>query len=344
MKREDIFYKAMQRRDPRFDGKFFVGVKTTGIFCRPICPARPKRENVEFFKTAEQAQLAGYRACLRCRPEVAQDSSAWMGKSAVVKRAVRLLQENHKAAFNEDTFAELLGVSARHLRRLFNDELGKTAKQVFFDQRLNHALSLIQHTEKPISEIAFAAGFQSIRRFNDSFKARFKQAPQKIRKIKGAKMKSESFQYIFQSEIGPLHFVASEKGLQGIFWKKQLAPLVKSSSEHPVLKQAVKEVQEYLSGKRKKFEVSLDIQGTEFQMRVWKQLQQIPYGKTVSYSDIAKGIKNEKAVRAVGTANGRNPLSLIVPCHRVIAADGTLGGYAGGLSIKTKLLKIEQGD
>jgi methylated-DNA-[protein]-cysteine S-methyltransferase len=148
------------------------------------------------------------------------------------------------------------------------------------------------------------------------------------------------------SKIGPLYLVASEKGLQGVFWKKQSAAMAKSlkgtSAEIKILMQAVKELQEYFNGVRTKFELPLDFSGTEFQEQVWNQLRKIPYGKTYSYKDIAGQIKNSKAFRAVGTANGRNPLSIVIPCHRVIASNGTLGGYAGGLNIKTRLLNLEQ--
>lgn len=176
-KRDDVYYQAMLARDPRFDGKFFVGVKTTGIYCRPICPARPKRENVEFFANHVAAERAGYRPCLRCRPESAPRSPAWIGKSATVQRAVRSLQNLNDAKFNEDRFADGFGVTARHLRRLFVDEIGKTPKQLFFETRLNLARKMILETRLPISEIAFASGFRSIRRFNDAFKDRFKKSP-----------------------------------------------------------------------------------------------------------------------------------------------------------------------
>src|ERR1700733_6034976 len=121
MKQDEIFYQAMKTRDRRFDGKFFIGVKTTGIYCRPICPARPKRENVEFFANAHFAQKAGYRPCLRCRPEAAPQSPAWIGTSAIVHRALRKIRDNETLELNEDQFAQAFGVSARHLRRLFID-------------------------------------------------------------------------------------------------------------------------------------------------------------------------------------------------------------------------------
>src|ERR1700759_2903429 len=142
----ETFYQAVLARDRRFDGKFFVGVKTTGIYCRPVCPARPKRENVEFFPSAALAEKAGYRPCMRCRPESAPLSPAWIGKSAVVQRAVKVLNARDAIEFDEDRFAEQFGVSARHLRRLFAEELGKTPKQLAFENRLNLARKLIAET------------------------------------------------------------------------------------------------------------------------------------------------------------------------------------------------------
>ncbi|MDR3477849.1 MAG: Ada metal-binding domain-containing protein [Gammaproteobacteria bacterium] len=184
MKQEDIYYQAMLARDYRFDGKFFVGVKTTGIYCRPICPAKPKRENVEFFSSHIDAEKAGFRPCMRCRPESAPQSPAWIGKSAVVRRAVKILNSQDTIEFNEDQFAEQFGVTARHLRRLFAEEIGKTPKQLFFENRLNLARKLLIETALPITEVAFSSGFSSIRRFNDAFKDRFKKSPGDTRRTK----------------------------------------------------------------------------------------------------------------------------------------------------------------
>lgn len=147
-------------------------------------------------------------------------------------------------------------------------------------------------------------------------------------------------------KIGPLYLVADGETLVGIFWKPQASPLLKTlggkTAEEKFLKRAVAQIEEYLSGERSSFDLPLALEGTEFQKLVWNELQKIPYGETISYRELARRIKNEKAIRAVGTANGRNPVSLIVPCHRVIASDGTLGGYAGGLPIKTMLLELEK--
>lgn len=182
MKRDDVYYAAMRARDYRFDGKFFVGVKTTGIYCRPVCPAQPKRQNVEFFANRLLAEKSGYRPCLRCRPEAAPLSPAWMGKSAIVNRALKMIHNFEALEFNEDRFAEIFGVSARHLRRVFVEEIGKTPKQIAAENRLNLARKLVVETTLPMSDIALAAGFQSIRRFNDAFKVRFERAPSLLRR------------------------------------------------------------------------------------------------------------------------------------------------------------------
>jgi AraC family transcriptional regulator of adaptative response / DNA-3-methyladenine glycosylase II len=178
------FYQALLARDHRFDGKFFVAVKTTGVYCRPICPARPKRENVEFFADAASAELAGYRPCLRCRPECAPLSPAWWGKKAVVQRALKLIARNEFHQTNEDSFARRLGMSARHLRRLFEEEIGQTPKQIADNNRLNFARKLIVETEMPIMTVSRTAGFLSLRRFNDAFQKRFRRAPSQLRKAR----------------------------------------------------------------------------------------------------------------------------------------------------------------
>jgi methylated-DNA-[protein]-cysteine S-methyltransferase len=156
----------------------------------------------------------------------------------------------------------------------------------------------------------------------------------------------DRLQYRFISSIGPLYLVASETGLQGIYWGKQNIPFTKklggTGKASIILGRAVAELEEYLAGKRKSFRIPLDFStGTPFQKKVWNQLRKIPHGKTVSYLDIAREIKHAKSSRAVGTANAKNPLCIIVPCHRVIASDGSLGGYSGGLKLKSKLLALE---
>lgn len=146
-------------------------------------------------------------------------------------------------------------------------------------------------------------------------------------------------QYLYSSAVGKIYLVTSEKGLAGLYWDKQSYPMLKEPDAF--LMNVIAELDEYLSGKRKTFTIKLDLKGTEFQKKVWKELQKIPYGSTCSYKDIARKISNEKAVRAVGTANGKNPVCIIVPCHRVITSSGELGGYSGGVHRKRGLLALE---
>jgi AraC family transcriptional regulator of adaptative response / DNA-3-methyladenine glycosylase II len=181
---DDSLYRAVVARDYRFDGKFVVGVKTTGVYCRPICPAKPKRENVEFFASPGAAERAGYRPCLRCRPECAPEGVGLHAGSETVRRGLQRIAANEFAGAGEEAFAARLGVTARHLRRMFVSELGQTPKQVADAHRLNFARKLVVETGLPLTRVAHAAGFGSLRRFNDAFLRRFGRNPSALRKGK----------------------------------------------------------------------------------------------------------------------------------------------------------------
>jgi AraC family transcriptional regulator of adaptative response / DNA-3-methyladenine glycosylase II len=183
MQQDEIFDKARRSRDARFDGRFFIGVRTTGIYCRPICPANsPKSENIRYYRTAAAAGEAGYRPCLRCRPECAPGTPAWAGTSTTVQRGLRLIAEG---AFNDgdvEGLATRLGVSGRHLRRLFTQHLGASPLAVAHTQRLHFAKQLIDQTSMPMTEIAIAAGYGSTRRFNDTFRKTYGKTPRDLRR------------------------------------------------------------------------------------------------------------------------------------------------------------------
>lgn len=180
----DVCYRAVQARDARFDGLFFTGVRTTRIFCRPVCPARtPLRRNVEFFANAAAAQAAGYRPCLRCRPEVSPDLPVWAGTSATVNRALRLIEEGALDDGSTADLAERLGVTDRHLRRLFLEHVGVPPVVVAQTRRTLFAKKLITETTLPFSEIAFAAGFASLRRFNEALRATYLRNPKELRRF-----------------------------------------------------------------------------------------------------------------------------------------------------------------
>jgi len=183
MSSNEIFERARLSRDSRFDGKFFVGVRTTGIYCRPICPANtPKSENVSFYRTAAAASEAGFRPCLRCRPECAPGTPAWAGTCTTVQRGLRLIAEGALDEGNVEALADRLGVTSRHLRRLFTKHLGASPLAVAHTQRLHFAKNLIDQTSLSMHDIAVAAGFGSTRRFNDTFRKTYGRTPRELRK------------------------------------------------------------------------------------------------------------------------------------------------------------------
>ena len=175
--------RARIARDPAYDGLFFTGVRTTGIYCRPVCPVRPaKSANVSFYPSAAAAERAGFRPCLRCRPETAPGSPAWRGAATTVGRAMRMIDEGSLDSSGVEELAERLGIGSRHLSRLFASHVGATPVQVAATKRVQRAKRLIDETSTPLAEIAFASGFGSLRRFNDAFKATYGRSPSSFRK------------------------------------------------------------------------------------------------------------------------------------------------------------------
>jgi AraC family transcriptional regulator of adaptative response / DNA-3-methyladenine glycosylase II len=183
MQQHEIYERARLSRDVRFDGQFFVGVRTTGIYCRPICPAvAPKSENVTFYPSAAAASEAGFRPCLRCRPECAPGTPAWNGTSTTVRRGLRLISSGALDDGSIEQLADRLGVTSRHLRRLFTQHLGASPLSVAHTQRLHFAKRLLDQTNLPMSHIALAAGFGSVRRFNDAFRKTYQRTPRELRR------------------------------------------------------------------------------------------------------------------------------------------------------------------
>lgn len=180
----EIWERARLARDPRFDGRFFIGVRTTGIYCRPICPANaPRSENVTYYPSAAAAAEAGYRPCLRCRPETAPGTPAWAGTSTTVQRGLRLIASGALENSSIEALSDRLGVTSRHLRRLFQDHLGASPQAVAHTQRLHFAKRLIDETRLPLAQVAQAAGYGSVRRFNDAFRNSYKKTPRELRKF-----------------------------------------------------------------------------------------------------------------------------------------------------------------
>ncbi len=182
---KQTLYKIVCARDKRYDGRFYCGVLTTGIYCRPICPARPKMENITFYRSATEAEKAGFRPCLRCRPDLAPHSVQWNGTAALVGRALTMISRGDADEGSLDHFADKLGISARHLRRLFEEHLGASPIEVAISKRLHLAHQLLKQSSLSVTDVAFASGYQSIRRFNEAFKAQFHATPSSVRQSAG---------------------------------------------------------------------------------------------------------------------------------------------------------------
>lgn len=335
-------YRALTEKDASFDGVFIVGVKTTGIFCRPVCPARlPKLENIEFFARSGDALFAGYRPCKRCRP-----LDHGIVRPEWVEQALRLIEENPKTRI-KDWQIRQAGLEPSRLRRWFQQNMGMTFHAYARGRRLGLAWNELRKGQD-VMETAMDHGFESTSGFREAFERVFGSAPSKP----GEKVLQMRW---IETPLGAMIAAADDKALCLLEFvdrrmmetqlktlqKRLRATLVPGGNE--VLSQVEAELNSYFQGELKEFKTPLHAPGTEFQMEVWDRLLKIPYGGTMSYSDLAKEIGRIDAQRAVGKANGDNRIAIIIPCHRVVKADGTLCGYGGGLWRKKRLLEIESG-
>lgn len=336
------YYEALVERKKDYVGIFFVGVKTTSIFCIATCRARkPKFENVEFYTTFKEALDNGYRPCKICKPtENANETPDY------VEAAIKMVKDNPKEKVKDYQLREK-DISPEQVRRWFKSNYGITFHAFQRMYRINCAYEELKSGKK-VTATAFENGYESLSGFGYTYKKLLGKSPHQ----------KESNAPILISRIttplGPMFACATDRGLCMLEFVdrrmletefKDLQRLLKAkiiigSNNH--LKQAKKEIKEYFAGKRKNFEVTLDHPGTDFQNQVWNGLLDIPYGETRTYQQQAQNIGNPKAIRAVGTANGCNRISIIVPCHRVIGKDGKLTGYGGGLPRKQWLLDHEK--
>jgi len=333
--------KAYLERDASYNGLFYLGVRTTGIFCRPICPARkPLPKNVEYFADANAALAAGFRACKRCRPLEQDDQPAW---------ATELLAEMERdpAARITDGDLRARGVDPATVRRFFRRRFGMTFQAFTRARRLSGALDQIRENGG-VDRAVFESGYDSHSGFRDAFTRTFGTPPTNYRDAKCVLLSW------MKSPLGPLVAGATDEGiclleftdrqaLDGQFAMIRTrfnAPVVPGSNGH--LEKLQAELTRYFAGTGRRFTVPLVYPGTPFQVRVWEQLLNIPYGATRSYEQLAIAIGDRKAVRAVGRANGLNRIAIVIPCHRVINKSGNLGGYAGGLRRKEFLLNLER--
>lgn len=332
----DAAWKAFEARDRASDGRFVIAVRTTGIYCKPSCPARhPRRENVEFFRTGTEALAAGYRACLRCKPdEIGRDREA-------VAKAVALIEQAEEPPLLTD-LAAAVGYAPHHFQRLFTRDMGVSPAAYARAIRAKRAQTHLEE-EKTVTEALYDAGYAAPSRFYADAKDRMGMTPSAWRD--GGR--GETIRYVVKdSPLGPLLIAATSKGIcrlsfdespDGLKRRFPNAQVVEDDGTMaPWAEAALAQVEHPTA-----HDLPIDVRGTAFQEKVWQQLRKIPLGETRSYADIAEAIGDPKATRAVGTANGANPVAILVPCHRVIRSDGSLGGYAGGLDRKIRLLEAE---
>ena len=329
--------------DPAYDGVFFTAVKTTGIFCRPACPARkPRPENVEFFATVREAMFAGYRPCKRCAPLTAPGTPPeWVTR--LIARLDVAPDVRIRAA---DLRAE--GIDPGRARRWFKTHYGMTFSAFCRARRLSGALATIRRGGS-VDDAVFESGYLSHSGFRDAFARAFGAPPGR-----GEAVDSVALAW-FESPLGPLIAGADDRGacLLEFSDRRMLETQLKTLARrlgrtlvpggHPVLDRLRTELDEYFAGTRRRFDVPIHAPGTPFQERVWRALLAIPFGELRSYEQIAVAIGAPKAVRAVGRANGMNRIAIVIPCHRVVGKDGAPTGYGGGIWRKQRLLDLERG-
>ncbi len=338
----EMMEHAFADRDGSFDGVFYFGVKTTGIFCRPSCPSRPKRENVEFFRTSTECLVAGYRPCKRCHPLDAQGSAPpW------VEELVLRIQTNPSIRLrSSDLLAS--GVTPERARRWFRDHYGLTFAEWCRNHRLACAFTRIQAGD-PLDDAGFEAGFESASGFRTAFVKNFGTAPGAARHSGRRVMVA-----IWDSPIGPLIAGAHDGGIclldyidrrtlsTGLESLRQKFRCALIPGTHPLLERLHVELTDYFEGRLAVFTVPAAPEGTSFQQKVWNELRRIPPGRTISYDELAVRIEQPSATRAVARANATNQICILIPCHRVIGKNGALSGYGGGVWRKRLLLKLEQ--
>lgn len=335
--------RAYRTRDESYDGVFYLGVRSTGIFCRPSCPARkPDPRNVQYYSTPREAIFAGFRPCKRCRPMSAAGSPpSWI--SGLFEKV-----EKDPTARYSDAFLRSINLDPARVRRYFHKNFGMTFQAYCRGRRLGKALEQIR-VGADLDDVALGNGYDSHSGFRDAFTRTFGNSP-------GRSRSADCIIVTWiESPLGPLIAGATAEGICMLeFTERRMletqfaslrryfkSAIVPGESKHT--KQLRQELDAFWAGRLKRFSVPVVYPGTEFQQRVWKELLKIPHGHTVSYEDIARRIGMPNASRAVGHANGLNRVAIVIPCHRVVNKNGELGGYGGGLWRKQRLLELERG-
>ena len=339
----NVYWKAVETNDARFDGAFVFGVKTTGIFCKPSCSARkPKRENVEFFDEVERAERNGFRACLRCKPKLANAADPQV---EMVLRACEIMDVDDQISLND--LGAQLGLSPSHFQRTFKDILGISPKKYAEVKRLERFKREIKEGSDVVTAM-YEAGYGSSSRLYEKASKNLGMTPAIYKK--GGKGMNINY-IITDCELGKLLVARTPRGICSVTFgdsvkelREGLAkefPKAEIAEDEKDLKNAVDSITKYLQGKNKRLILPLDLQATAFQMQVWDFLKKIPYGETRSYSEVAESLGDKKKVRAVAQACAKNRVAVVIPCHRVVASNGKLSGYRWGVERKKALLEGE---
>ena len=338
----ELYWEATQARDARADGTFILGVRSTHIYCRPSCPARrPLRRNVVFFHTGDEAEKQGFRPCLRCKPN---ETSAAV---ALVERAAKQLANSEEETVRLAAIAKKLGTTQGTLRRAFQQVTGLAPREIAEALRIQRFKAMLRSGSK-ITDALYETGYGSSSRVYERSNAQLGMTPATYQK--GGKGMKIGYT-VTKSPLGKVLVAATERGISAVYLGNTERALVSElREEYPRAEIApaedadqkwVREIVQRIDGKQPRLELPLDLQATAFQRRVWQELQRIPRGKTRTYSQVARALGKPKAVRAVARACATNPVSIVVPCHRVIREDGTLAGYRWGLTRKQQLLEKE---
>ena len=339
-------WRAVLARDASRDGTFVTAVLTTGIYCRPSCPARhPKPENVRFYPGPEEAERAGCRSCRRCRPREERRPDA---ARALVPRVLRYLEENRDERVTLADLAREVGLSPSHLQRTFTRATGVSPRAYAEALRLGRLKHHLKRKE-PVTMALYEAGYGSSSRLYERSTSRLGMTPGAYRAGgRGARIRYG----IARTPIGRVLVAATDKGICSVRIAEPAGTMVRAlRQEFPEailerdragLAAWIERIARHVGGRETRLDLPLDVRGTAFQWKVWEALRAIPYGGTKTYREVARSIGKPRAARAVGRACATNPVAILIPCHRVLREGGALGGYAFGLPVKRRLLETER--
>jgi AraC family transcriptional regulator of adaptative response/methylated-DNA-[protein]-cysteine methyltransferase len=345
---DETCWQAFLGRDPRYNGVVYYGIRSTGIYCKPACPARRAgREQVVFFAAPEQAEAGGYRPCRRCHPrDLLEPQAEW------VQQACALIEAAERPLSLEELAAQV-GVSPYHFHRVFKSATGLTPRQYAAARRVQRFKELVRPVDdaqggQPVSQALYAAGYGSSSQLYSQAAHELGMTPAAYRR--GGKDMDVHYT-IVDCPLGRLLLAGTERGVCAVSFGEEDAALERAlAEEYPAARlerdaalpgEWLQALQAYLAGDGRRLDLPLDLQATTFQLRVWEALRRIPYGERRSYTQVAQEIGQPAAVRAVASACAANPVSLVTPCHRVVRSDGSLGGYRWGLERKRALLAAE---